>query len=194
MLLTLPVVVFAEDSNALSIAIFVELFCSAHMTAFVLWPLAKLIEKDSTKVKGMVVKLFLLRIVFLAIIDLINPGLFFIEFIILFLSVFTIFPIMISKENKKGRNLASSVGSIGSIGTISRIVGVPKAENISQELEKRIGLTFAKSSDYDNMYLMSETDMLDTYIEKELEKSGYNKNYIPFEMVKRGSFNQYNWT
>ena len=178
MLLTLPAIVFAESETGpmLRVALFVQLFCSPHMVAFVLWPLAKLICKDETKVKSTVVKLFILRVIILIIMDLTNPFLFYIEFIVLVIGAFTVFPIMLSKNS--GRMTKGA-------GTVSRITGIPAAQNAKEELEKRVGLTFAKSSDYDNMYLMSESDMLDTYIEKELEKNGYNKKSIPFEMVKR---------
>ena len=81
MLLTLPIIVFADSGVTLQVAIFAELFCSIHMTVFVLWPLATIITKDKSKVKYTVIKLFLARVVILAILDMINPNLFFIDFI-----------------------------------------------------------------------------------------------------------------
>ena len=183
MLLTMPVMIYAESNISLSVAIFAELFCSIHMTVFVLWPLAKLITKDSSKVKYTVIKLFLIRVVILIILDMISPSLFFLDFFAIFIGAFILIPIMMSKEGKKTIGVIKSVGSTS--GTIASIAGMPTSQDAAKELQKRVGLKFAKANEFDQMYLMSENDMLDTYIERELKNSGYDKKSIPFDMVKR---------
>ena len=180
LLFSLPVVVFAEGGIDLGAAIFVELFCSIHMTVFVLWPLAKIITKDESKekVRSMTIKLFIIRAIILVIIDVINPNLFFLDFFAIFIGAFILIPIMGSKAGK-------TFVKVGNIEAINSITGIPTVPNYKDEMAKRVGLVFTNANEYDQMYQMSESNMLDTFIKRELEKNGYNDKYIPFEMIKR---------
>ena len=61
------------DELGLGMAIFMEAFCSIHMSAFVLYPLAGIINKN--KVTQTFIILFGIRLVILIIGDIISPGL-----------------------------------------------------------------------------------------------------------------------
>ena len=90
-------------------AIFVEAFCTIHMTVFVLLPISKMLDPD--KNKNLFKKLFIGRIIFLLFYDIfIGTYIAMVDFFMIFLGAFIIVPIFFSntqKENKE--NIYSNV-------------------------------------------------------------------------------------
>ncbi len=83
---------FAEEGG-IWIAIFMEAFCSIHMSVFVLFPLAGIINKN--KVPQTFGVLFGIRLVILIIGDIIAPGIMaIVDFMCVFLGAFIVVPLL----------------------------------------------------------------------------------------------------
>lgn len=82
----------AVDAGSFGMAIFMEAFCSIHMSVFVLIPLSKMISKDNDK--KVFIILFLIRVVILLIGDLVSPmTMALIDFFSVFVGAFLVVPI-----------------------------------------------------------------------------------------------------
>ena len=93
------------DELGLGMAIFMEAFCSIHMSVFVLYPLAGIINKN--KVTQTFIILFGIRLVILIIGDIISPGLMaIIDFLSVFFGAFIVVPVLggLKAVTFKGQN------------------------------------------------------------------------------------------
>lgn len=100
MLLLFPTFVFASSSSSslsLKTAIFIELFISMHMSAFVLKPLSEIISQDNSKKIFWI--MFTIRACVLLYCDLfITTSIAFIDFILVFIGAFVITPISVKRQ------------------------------------------------------------------------------------------------
>ena len=82
-----------EEQMPIGMAIFCEMFVTIHMSVFVLFPLAKIINRN--KSMPVFITLFCIRIVILIIGDIINPGvMMFIDFFSVFFGAFIVVPVL----------------------------------------------------------------------------------------------------
>ena len=89
-----------DDSIPIGIAIFCELFVSIHMSVFVLFPLAGIINRNKT-VKIFII-LFCFRAIILIIGDILNPTVtMLVDFISVFIGAFILVPILMSFKKVK---------------------------------------------------------------------------------------------
>jgi len=84
----------------ISVAIFMELFCSIHMSVFVLFPLAEIINPK--KKTSIFCRLFALRFVILFIGNFINPAIAMIDFFAIFIGAFIVIPVLIGLKKERG--------------------------------------------------------------------------------------------
>ena len=90
------------------VLLFMELFCSLHMTFFVLKPIAEI--KHPTESKQYLKKYFLLRAVILLIGNFITPSIAAIDFFMIFIGAFAIVPINRAKYRKQ--NTSDSITTV----------------------------------------------------------------------------------
>ena len=97
---------FEDDFLPLGVAIFMEAFVSIHMSVFVLFPIAGIInQRMKTKIFGV---LFLIRLVILIIGDMINPGVMaIVDFMSVFFGAFIVVPILTALKLTVFRNMTS---------------------------------------------------------------------------------------
>lgn len=207
--LWLPITVNATDDSTFSgvTAIIIELFCSIHMSIFVLFPLAKLLSKDKDN-KQLFLKFFLIRAIFLLIGDIINPiATVIIDIVFLFLGAFILqtFTIrgkiseLISRTTVSTSNTISKPIEIKAIKcskcghkcTIGNNKYCPKCGNhllgsniINNASE---GIAFNKA-EYDESLFYDSSIALEKYIENYLNTSEVNKNIsIPIVEKKKNN-------
>lgn len=87
---------------SMGMAIFMELFCSIHMSAFVLFPLAEFINPE--KKTSIFCKMFVIRMIILIIGNFINPIICIFDFLAIFFGAFILLPVLIGLRKEKETN------------------------------------------------------------------------------------------
>lgn len=96
------------DAGSFGMAIFMEAFCSIHMSVFVLIPLSKIISKDNDK--KVFITLFVIRVIVLLIGDLIAPMFMaMIDFFSVFIGAFIVIPISAAVTGTKINHRSNQV-------------------------------------------------------------------------------------
>ena len=160
------------------VAMGAHLFMTIHMSIFVLWPLSNLIASDNKKIFW---KLFIWRLFILFFMDLFIPEMMVVlDFISVFIGAFIVVPIVaiINKKNpyrfkntiitdnsKQNPILCSKCGNIISPNdkfcpTCGDPVVLAKEQYVSH-------------SSFDNLYLLDEKQMVEQFIQKELDKDNF---------------------
>lgn len=197
----IPTFVFASSvNNTTDIvgAIAIEAFVSIHMSVFVIDPLSKKISKDNSKKIFWI--LFVIRAVFLLLFDFfVNPYIAVgIDFIVLFVLLMIVMPIIYSKINKSsaydaplqenGVNAEIRCKNCGNIvqksykfcGNCGAALG---DQNVAEDVIKNV----VHFEDYDQIYSGNETQTLELFIKREMEKISIkdDSKHIPLESLKR---------
>ena len=96
------------DAGSFGTAIFMEAFCSIHMSVFVLIPLSKIISKDNDK--KVFITLFVIRVIVLLIGDLVAPVFMaMIDFFSVFIGAFILIPISAAVTGTKINHRSNQV-------------------------------------------------------------------------------------
>jgi len=212
-----PTLVFASSGNdilSLGAAIGLELFVSIHMSAFVLYPLANMFNKDGNT-KKLFLKLFIIRAAILLFFDIfVTTSIAFFDFILVFIGAFLIVPICSSITKKspykktvvnytnKIANSNNGIlikctkcgGTLAITDTACKNCGTPfDGNNVKIEINtdpntqgvQNIGVL--PPLNYDKMFDLTEEQMLEEFINRQLVKAGIDKNtkLIPKEVLKR---------
>ena len=91
-----------EETIPIGWAIFMELFVSIHMSAFVLYPLATIIDDDKQNVKKSFLRMFIARGVFLIFCDIfLSTTVAILDFLSVFIGAFIVVPIFAVVSVKK---------------------------------------------------------------------------------------------
>lgn len=209
-LLMIPNLVFADSGSDISIpvAIGIEAFVTIHMSAFVLMPLSKMFSQDNSK--KIFWTLFIARVCILLFCDIfISTSVAFLDFVSVFIGAFIVVPIcgVITKSHNKVDNITnvSRVSTVtpstnnivlkctkcGNVLTISDTVcsncGEPfDGNNVQVNISETVQETMLPT-DFDPMFKLSESQMVEEFINRELQKAGIDKNssLIPQEILKK---------
>lgn len=197
----IPTFVFASSvNNTTDIvgAIAIEAFVSIHMSVFVINPLSKKISKDNNKKVFWI--LFVIRAVFLLLFDFfVNPYIAVgIDFIVLFVLLMIVMPIIYSKINKSSsydaplqENVVNAEIRCKNCGNIVqksyKFCGNCGAalgdQNVAEDVIKNV----VHFEDYGQIYSGNETQTLELFIKREMEKISIkdDSKHIPLESLKR---------
>ena len=195
------------ESSSIFSAILMEAFMSIHMSVFVLLPLSKLISENNSK--KIFWTLFTIRAGVLLFFDFFYPEhIAMIDFILLFVGAFTIYPIFVAinkKKADKNKLILDSVISKNALDQTETEVGIcskcgEKLESpykycgncgakveIQQTTEIQEKEEIIASTDFDPIYTKSEDELLEEFINKEIQKANFENNskLIPKEILKR---------
>lgn len=124
---------FSNESSNFGTAIFMELFCSIHMSVFVLFPLVAMINKKKKTITFCI--LFAIRFVILLIGDCINPmAMAMIDCFSIFIGAFLVITICLGLKSE----LKSDKTKFGDIEEIEfpdlSYAGIDKVYNLKEEL------------------------------------------------------------
>lgn len=188
-------------------AILMEAFISIHMSAFVLSPLSQLISENNSK--KIFRTLFTIRAGVLLFFDFFySMDVAYIDFICLIVGIFTIYPIFVNinrKKEEKNKLIINSVTSKNTLDQTETEVGIcskcgGKLESpykycgncgakveIQQTTEIQEKEEIIASTDFDSIYTKSEDELLEEFINKEIQKANFENNskLIPKEILKR---------
>lgn len=92
----------------LSMAIFMEVFCSIHYFAFAFMPLGKIFGSDDKKSMKIALTLFAIRVFILIIADIINPMYCIFDFIFFFILAFIVVPASSIFGKSKNKNVINT--------------------------------------------------------------------------------------
>lgn len=182
-----PMIVFASGEDTLSIgeALFMEAFVSIHMTAFVLYPMAKMLAKEGNE-KRLAVIFFIIRAAILLYFDFfVTPFIAIADFIGVFVGGFIIVPITAAITKKSNPFTSSNIVVKTSDGNVMEIPGSSvKNETQTTTTAKE---PFVYPSHFASMYTLDDKAFLESYIKQELSKIGLEENtkLIPEEILKR---------
>lgn len=207
-LLLMPTVVFASSGDysfPIGIALFMEAFVSIHMSAFVFKPLSEMFSK--TNYKKTFWTLFIIRAVILIFCDLfVSPFIAIFDFLAVFVGAFIIVPICAAitktKINKRSNQIKKTNPSIKTATPLvtNGELKCAKCGALIQSSDKFcsncgeainnneiIQKVPVSPSDFDKMYGLTEDEMLEEFLNKELNKAGIDKstNLIPSDVLKR---------
>lgn len=189
----------------LGIAIFVELFISIHMSVFVLYPLARIINDDPKNAKKSFIKMFAARAIFLVLTDIfISPAVAIFDFFSLFIGIFILVPISALKLSNN-KNFESKVSSPTPQSPIQPTTPdenkCPKCGNVVSASMKYCAYCGEKvviaqkplpenqhyviATDFDPMFAEDGAKLVEAFITKALEKARIDKNSLPNEVLKR---------
>ena len=190
LLFIFPSTVFALEPHG-SLGIFGSIFIEAFLTFFyvlTLTHITKVIFK--TNYKKILIILLIIRIVLLLFFDcFINTDIAIIDFLGVFLLVLIGLPVtevvssFIDKRQKESMNM-NEANKCEKCGT-GYVTGDAYCSNCGVKLpEPKV---YVSSKEYDPIYLLSEESMLEKIIDRELEKSGFEKatKLIPKDILKR---------
>lgn len=186
-----------------SMAIFMELFVSIHMSVFVLKPLSKIISKDDSNKTFWT--LFIIRAVILIIFDLfITTSIALVDFFMVFIGAFLIVPIAtVINKKKNGESILEGIKPIVNSSSVSEplkcsncgeilnsndnfCTSCGKKVNQSESVEKQVEKVRVLPSNFDSMYQLNEDKLLETFLNKELKKANISETkLIPLEILKR---------
>lgn len=206
-----------DSSFDSSTAVVIQAFMTIHISAFVLWPLADILSKGNNtkglfwKIFGIRVGILLLFDIFGS-----GEFITTIDIIILFLGAFTLWPICSVIRGRRKGTVATSVNNISEVRNPSAVKGITlkcsfcgTELSVSDKVCTGCGAPFegdnvvvvqsetkevavppkdvVTPANYDKMYSLSEDQMLEEFINRELVKCGINKNerLIPEDILKR---------
>ncbi|MBR6133293.1 MAG: leucine-rich repeat protein [Bacilli bacterium] len=210
--LLMPFIVFAEEGSVydVGIIIFMEMFMSIHMSLFVLMPLSKIYSEADPK--RLFWELFTIRALILLFFDFFTTysvavGIATLDFFAVFIGAFLVVPISAVAKKK------SFIGGDAKVDVLSFATngeGVTmKCKNCGKELaltdkfcqfcgskvsNDTVNVTYNKDpktvvnySKFDSMYKLSEDEMVESFINKELRNASYgmNNTKIPSALLKR---------
>lgn len=189
-------------------ALFIEAFVSIHMSIFVLLPIAKAFSPVNSKKLFWI--LFAIRAAILLFCDFfVTTGIAIVDFISLFIGTFIIVPIcyFISGKLKKReaikfaelaaqtkpQNLELKCSKCGTTLLITdhfcTNCGEPfdAQKTISNAVAKDLSQTIKKITDFDPMYLLSEEEVAEEFIRRQMANLGLEEQnkLIPNEVLKR---------
>lgn len=185
-------------------AVIFELFITIHMSLFVLYPIAKIINDDPKNVKKSFIKMFAARAIFLVFTDIfISPTVAIFDFLSLFIGIFILVPICALKlSNKKifESKTSSSTTQPPEQSTPDQNK-CPKCGNVVSASMKYCAYCGEKvviaqnplpenqhyviATDFDPMFAEDGAKLVETFITKALEKAKIDKNSLPNEVLKR---------
>lgn len=202
--------IMEKDLVDLSGAIIMELFVTIHISAFVFYPLSSAVNDNKENVKKTFIILFVARALFLILCDaFVSTTVAMLDFLFVFIGAFGIMPMFlaffgkkktpnnISKpavpvlEEKRCPNCGSTIdipanfcqicGEKISIGPVSSESTTTKEE--TQEEAKE----YVKQTDFDSMFLLSDNEMIETVINKSLEKAKISKDtkLLPRDLLQK---------
>lgn len=191
-----PMIVFASGEDTLSIgeALLMEAFVSIHMTAFVLYPMAKMLAKEGNE-KRLAIIFFIIRAAILLFFDFfVTPFIAIADFIGVFVGGFIIVPIT-GAITKKSNPITS--GKIVAKDASGNIIDIAQS-TIKNEIQTAANQTAAAAtsvvkepfiypSHFASMYTLDDKTFLESYIKQELSKIGLEENskLMPEEILKR---------
>ncbi len=211
-LLLIPIMVYAvnfESDFPLSAALIMEVFVSIHMSLFVLKPLAEMISKDNPKRLFWI--FFAIRAGILLFCDFfVTPGVALIDFFAVFVGAFILIPLGIVKSVKNQAKRAALTNTSNSMtvpGVELKCAHCNSPMQVTDKFCQNCGAPFEGNnvvvtengaapvpkkelilpSHFDMMYQLSEEQLIDMFINKELGKAGVDlkQNLIPTELLRR---------
>lgn len=166
---------FGGDGLDLPLALGMEAFVSIHMSVFVLSPLSSIIADRFMKDKKKVFwSMFFIRVAILLIFDFfITTGIALIDFFAVFIGAFTLVPLSIFFNLRKDKL------SFSSKDTLPAKPGTP--------IQASTPKNAVTPSDFDPAFALSEEECLETFIQRELQRTGIyeTKGLIPQEVLRR---------
>lgn len=193
-----------EETIPIGWAIFMELFVSIHMSAFVLYPLATIINDNPQNIKKTFLRMFIARGVFLIFCDIfLSTTVAILDFLSVFIGAFIVVPIFAVVSVKK-----NGIRTVTQQTTPQEEQKCPKCGNIikpgekycascgekiatSQEETKTssgtITQTYVRTTDFDQMFLQNDKELLETFIKKALKNAKMNQStkMLPRELLKK---------
>lgn len=185
-------------------AVIFELFITIHMSLFVLYPIAKIINDDPKNVKKSFIKMFAARAIFLVFTDIfISPTVAIFDFLSLFIGIFILVPICALKfSNKKiFESKTSSSTTQPTEQSTPDQNKCPKCGNVVSASMKYCAYCGEKvviaqnplpenqhyviATDFDPMFAEDGAKLVETFITKTLEKAKIDKKSLPNEVLKR---------
>lgn len=163
-----------EETIPIGWAIFMELFVSIHMSAFVLYPLATIIDDDKQNVKKSFLRMFIARGVFLIFCDIfLSTTVAILDFLSVFIGAFIVVPIFAVVSVKKN-----------GIRTVTQQT-TPQEE--TKTSSGTITQTYVRTTDFDQMFLQNDKELLETFIKKALKNAKMNQRtkMLPRELLKK---------
>jgi len=191
MLFLMPVIALAKDYSNLSNGIlFGQIFITAHVCAFVFYPLSTLIYDKYKKydIKTIILFLLILRVIVLFIFDLLFPERIEEAIMIDFVSCF-IFPIFMSMTGKtiKNNNVALNTKVCPSCGSNIDISSTicPMCNYNLNASTMPIKQNVAKISDYDNLYSVGYDVAFDAFLDRYYKQANLDikTKLIPKDML-----------
>lgn len=197
-----------EETIPIGWAIFMELFVSIHMSAFVLYPLATIINDDKQNVKKSFLRMFIARGVFLIFCDIfLSTTVAILDFLSVFIGAFIVVPIFaVVNVKKNGITTATQQTTpqeeqkCPKCGTILKpgdkycancgeqiVINQEDTTNLSKTSPEPITQTYVKATDFDNMFSKNDNELLETFITKAMKNAKINKNEkkLPRELLKK---------
>lgn len=202
--------IMEKDLIDFSGAIIMELFITIHMSVFVFWPLSSAVNDNKENVKKTFIILFAVRALFLIFCDaFISTTVALLDFFFVFIGAFAIMPIFLGFFGKKKvpnnishpsipaleekkcpkcgniiditTNFCQSCGEKISIGSPSSESPTPKEETHEEVKE------YVRTTDFDPMFLLSDNEMIETVINKYLEKAKISKDtrLLPKDLLQK---------
>ena len=166
---------FGGDGLELPLALGMEAFVSIHMSVFVLSPLSSIIAEKFMKNKKKVFwTMFFIRVAILLFFDFfITTGIALIDFFAVFIGAFTLVPLTIFLKLQDKKLSFSSKDSLPV---------KPDTPVSTSQPKNRV-----TPNDFDPAFSLSETECLENFIQRELQRSGLyeTKGLIPREVLKR---------
>ena len=211
--LLLPTIVYAKSSEFFSIrfALFLEAFVSIHMSLFVLLPLSRIISEENNK--KVFWNLFIGRVLILMFCDFfITPAIAILDFFSVFIGAFILVPllslvtgkkygeVMVGANNNYISTPTTTTNEVKSIElSCAKCNTVLQAKTdvcpncgaslegdnlIEKELASKVRVL---PSNFDQMYSLSESLLLEKFINKELTKANIENNtkLVPSDVLKR---------
>lgn len=163
-----------EETIPIGWAIFMELFVSIHMSAFVLYPLATIIDDDKQNVKKSFLRMFIARGIFLIFCDIfLSTTVAILDFLSVFIGAFIVVPIFAVVSVKKN-----------GIRTVTQQT-TPQEE--TKTSSGTITQTYVRTTDFDQMFLQNDKELLETFIKKALKNAKINQStkMLPRELLKK---------
>ena len=165
------------------VAIFMEAFVSIHMSLFVLNPLANIISKENSKKTFWI--LFSIRAAILLFFDFfVTTSIAIVDFFSVFIGAFILIPVGMGVSALK--NKWNSITNTNSSNPLSNNIKMdqPKTNNELSLLPTKVAVS---PNNFDALYKLSEDQMLEEVINKELSKAEIDDftNLIPSNILQR---------